>query len=93
MYTCAICMSSSKKNLIEPVYCDCKIKFHEECLIRCYKEGLLCPICRIKDDILESSDEESSDEESSDEESSSAEDSEESSSEQQSFNFEASGPL
>ena len=51
-------MSPLKNNFIEPVYCDCKMKFHESCLIRCYKEGLLCPICRIKDDILESSEEE-----------------------------------
>jgi len=50
-------MSSLKKDFIEPVYCNCKMKFHETCLIRCYKEGLLCPICRLKDDILESSDE------------------------------------
>ena len=51
-------MSPLKKNFIEPVYCNCKMKFHETCLIRCYKEGLLCPICRIKEDILDSSDEE-----------------------------------
>ena len=53
MYNCPICMSPGPDNYIHPQYCNCKMKFHEICLLKCYEKGLLCPICRIKDTILD----------------------------------------
>jgi len=46
-HLCLICHDDSIKPKY-PIFCDCKVPFHKDCLEECYKINLFCPICRIK---------------------------------------------
>jgi hypothetical protein len=45
---CLFCLEEIVENYTNPKYCKCKIKLHLECLTQIEKNGLLCPICRMK---------------------------------------------
>ena len=46
---CLFCLESIKKEqVVNPKYCSCKIKLHDNCLSEMENSGLLCPICRKK---------------------------------------------
>jgi hypothetical protein len=48
MDTCCICFDDDE-NLITPKHCSCKIKLHEKCLTLLKDNGMLCPICKNKE--------------------------------------------
>ena len=49
-YTCIICLDEINcKNYMIPAHCKCQIKIHTNCFNKVINNmGLLCPICRIK---------------------------------------------
>ena len=50
---CLLCLDTMEKEQIDyPKYCECKVKLHSNCLILMENVGLLCPICRKKNDII-----------------------------------------
>ena len=46
--SCPLCLEDIEGEYIDKTgHCNCKIKYHKECLILLQKE-FICPICRIK---------------------------------------------
>lgn len=48
---CIICLELLDNDLTSPENCNCKIILHNKCLEDVKKNGLLCPICRNKNEI------------------------------------------
>ena len=50
MQTCSVCFEEDL-NLINPIYCSCKIFLHKQCFKKCLNFNIKCPICRTKNII------------------------------------------
>lgn len=48
MDNCMICWNQLNNNITYPNNCNCKVYFHNDCLLLVKSMGLLCPICKIK---------------------------------------------
>lgn len=50
---CPICLKELNENIVVSNICECKVKYHEECLNQAYQYNYVCPICRTnKNDII-----------------------------------------
>jgi hypothetical protein len=49
---CIICLEFLDNNIKRPMHCNCKIILHDKCLDNVNKNGLLCPICRKKNQLV-----------------------------------------
>ena len=47
--TCLLCLDALSPPLQKPSSCNCNIYLHKKCMEDIQRNGLLCPICRIKD--------------------------------------------
>ncbi len=45
---CLICLDDLNNKIIKPTYCNCNILLHKICYEMLCKNGLSCPICRLK---------------------------------------------
>ena len=48
MDLCLICLDSINENYIYPKYCNCKVKIHRDCMEKCQKNNIYCPICKVQ---------------------------------------------